>query len=92
MRCSTQSNVELDIEDEEIGFMHIDRTDFGSFTLAERIRHLEVEGHVVLPDVLDVPQIERLKGELRRTCPCSTRTTARPRPMPWDAESPASDI
>jgi len=49
---------------EEIGFMHIDPTDFASFTTAQRIRHLEVEGYVVLPDMIDAPTIQRLKDEL----------------------------
>jgi hypothetical protein len=49
---------------EEIGFMHTDQTDFASFTLGQRIRHLEVEGYVVLPDMIDAAQIERLKAEL----------------------------
>ena len=49
---------------EEIGFMRIDETDFGSFTTAQRIRHLEVEGFVHLPDMLDADQIARLKAEL----------------------------
>ena len=35
--------------DEEIGFMHLDDTDFSTFTLGQKIRHLEVEGYVVLP-------------------------------------------
>ncbi len=59
-----QSNVKLDIEDEEIGFMNVDQTDFSSFTLGERIRHVEVEGYVVLPDTLDRRKIARLKSEL----------------------------
>ena len=49
---------------EEIGFMHVDETDFGSFTTAQRIRHLEVEGYVLLPDMLDAGHIARLKAEL----------------------------
>ncbi len=58
-------NTTVKIEpEEEISFMHIDRTDFDSFTLAQRIRHLEVEGYVALPDVLDASQIKRLKAEL----------------------------
>ena len=50
--------------DEVIDFMNIDSTDFGSFTLAQRIRHFEVEGYVVLPDMLDAEHIARLKAEL----------------------------
>ena len=44
--------------------MNIDETDFASFTLGQRIHHLEVEGYVVLPDMLDAQQIERLHAEL----------------------------
>ena len=50
--------------DEIIGFMNIDRTDYGSFSRAQQIRHFEVEGYVVLPDMLDAGQIARLKTEL----------------------------
>ena len=57
------TKVQVDPE-EEIGFMHIDQTDFGSFPLGQRIRHFEVEGYVVLPDVLEQQQIERIKAEL----------------------------
>ncbi len=49
---------------EEIDFMHVDETDFGSFTTAQRIRHLEVEGYVLLPDMLGAAHIARLKAEL----------------------------
>ena len=38
--------------DEDIGFMHVDETDFSSFTRPQQIRHLEVEGYVVLPRIL----------------------------------------
>ena len=50
--------------EEEIGFMHVDQTDFDAFTLGQRLRHFEVEGYVVLPDVLDAAHIQRLKKEL----------------------------
>ena len=49
---------------EEIGFMNIDETDFSKFPLGEKIRHLEVEGYVVLPDVLDAESMERIKAEM----------------------------
>ena len=45
--------------------MNIDETDFSSFTMAQQIRHFEVEGYVVLPDVLDADLIAKLKAELR---------------------------
>ena len=50
--------------EEEIGFMKVDETDFSQLSLGERIRHFEVEGYVVLPDVISPPQLERLRGEL----------------------------
>ena len=50
--------------DEEIGFMHVDDTDFSTFTLGQKIRHLEVEGYVVLPDVLDAAAIAQIKTEM----------------------------
>ena len=43
--------------DEVIDFMNIDPTDFESFTLAQRIRHFEVEGYVMLPNVLNPKHI-----------------------------------
>ena len=50
--------------DEVIDFMTVDETDFSTFTRAQQIRHLEVEGYVVLPDMLDTDHIARLKAEL----------------------------
>ena len=50
--------------DEVIDFMNVDPTDFGSFTRTEQIRHLEVEGYVVLPDMLNADHIARLKADL----------------------------
>jgi hypothetical protein len=49
---------------EEIHFMNIDETDFASMTRAEQIRHLEVEGYVVLPKILKPTAIARIKSEL----------------------------
>ncbi len=49
---------------EEIPFMNIDETDFGALTLGQKIRHLEVEGYVVLPDVLDPESIERINEQM----------------------------
>ncbi|MCZ6633918.1 MAG: phytanoyl-CoA dioxygenase family protein [bacterium] len=49
---------------EVIDFMNVDQTDFGSFTLGQQIRHLEAEGYVVLPDMLDADHIAKLKSEL----------------------------
>ena len=41
-------------------------TDWSAITLGERIRHLEVEGYVVLPDLLSREHIGRLKAETRK--------------------------
>lgn len=50
---------------EEIGFMTVDETDFAAFSRSQQIRHLEVEGYVLLPDVLNPAHIEALKAELK---------------------------
>lgn len=50
--------------EEIIPFMHVDSTDFASFTRADQIRFLESEGYVVLPGILDSELIARLKAEL----------------------------
>ena len=56
---------QVDIDpNEEIGFMNIDETGFSNFTLGKQIRHLEVEGYVVLPDVLDAELMEEIKAEM----------------------------
>ena len=53
-----------DTASEEIGFMNIDKTDFGRFTLGQQIRHLEVEGYVVFPDVLGAEQMEQISAQM----------------------------
>ena len=50
--------------EELIDFMNVDETDFSSLTSQQRIRHLEVEGYVVLPGILDFKLIAKLKSEL----------------------------
>ena len=50
---------------EEIGFMELDQTDFANFTLSQQIRHLEVEGYVVFPDLLEAEHIAELKAEVK---------------------------
>lgn len=50
--------------EDEIGFMHIDSTDFTSMTQAQKIRSLEVEGYAVFPQILDSNHIARIKREL----------------------------
>ena len=49
---------------DEIGFMNLDGTDFEAMGRSEQIRHLEVEGYVVFPKILDAGRIERIKAEL----------------------------
>lgn len=48
----------------EPDFMNVDQTDFSSMSRAEQIRHLEVEGYVVFPAILDSDLIAKLKSEL----------------------------
>lgn len=55
---------QLTYRDQEIGFMNLDETDFSRFTLAQQIRHFEMEGFVVLPQVLEASQVEKIKSEL----------------------------
>jgi hypothetical protein len=50
--------------EEDIGFMNIDATDFRKMTPAEQIRHFEVEGYVVFPEILPPATIARIKHEL----------------------------
>ena len=40
-------------------------TDWARLTLGERIKHLEVEGYLVIPDLLSAEHIEKLKAETR---------------------------
>ncbi len=49
---------------EEIPFMNVDKTDFSELTLGQQIRHLEVEGYVVLPEALDPESMERIKAQM----------------------------
>lgn len=44
--------------------MNIDQTDFAAMSLAQRIRQIEVEGYVILPNILDSQHIALLKSEL----------------------------
>jgi ectoine hydroxylase-related dioxygenase (phytanoyl-CoA dioxygenase family) len=44
--------------------MHVDTTDFSTMTRPEQIRHLEVEGYLVLPSILDADMVARIKSEL----------------------------
>ena len=44
----------------------IDGRDWSALTLGEHIRQIEVEGYMVLPDLLSAEQIQRLKAETAR--------------------------
>lgn len=50
--------------DDDIPFMHVDRTDFTAMSRAEQIRHFEVEGYVVLPSIIPPELIARMHREL----------------------------
>ena len=60
----TQTQMPQTDPKEAIGFMNIDETDFRSMTRPQHLRHLEVEGYVVFPQILDAETIARLKREL----------------------------
>ncbi|MBL7699906.1 MAG: phytanoyl-CoA dioxygenase family protein [Chitinophagaceae bacterium] len=42
----------------------LDKTDWGSMSDAQRIKHLEIEGFVVLPEILSKDQVKAIKKEL----------------------------
>ena len=44
--------------------MNIVQTDFAAMSMAERVRHFEVEGYVLLPALIDKHQVARLSAEL----------------------------
>ena len=46
-----------------VGTPRIDDRDWSQLTLGQRIQHLEVEGYVVIPDLLDADHIARLKTQ-----------------------------
>jgi len=48
----------------EVDFMNIDETDFSSMNRPEQIRHLEVEGYAVFPEILTSDVIAKIKHEL----------------------------
>lgn len=48
----------------ECDFMHLDETCFSTMSRPEQIRHFEVEGYVVLPEILTPEIISTLKQEL----------------------------
>jgi ectoine hydroxylase-related dioxygenase (phytanoyl-CoA dioxygenase family) len=56
-------NTQTSAED-KIPFMNIDETDFTAMSRPEQIRHLEVEGYVVFPRILDADLVARIKSEM----------------------------
>ena len=48
----------------EADFMRLDETDFGRMSHAEQIRHLEVEGYLVLPSILPAELVSQIKQEM----------------------------
>lgn len=49
---------------EPIRSMRVDETDFSSMSRAEQIRHLEVEGYLVMPAIIPPDLVARIKQEL----------------------------
>jgi hypothetical protein len=50
--------------DDEVDFMTLDETDFASMSRPEQIRYFEVEGYVVLPELLTPDLIAKVKAEM----------------------------
>ncbi len=48
--------------------MRLDETDWAALTLGERIKHIELEGYLVIPDLLSAEQVARFK-KLTATLP-----------------------
>lgn len=59
-----QNDNSVPSDDEDIPFMNVDETDFASMSRPEQIRHLEVEGYVVFPEILPPDVIAQVKAEL----------------------------
>ncbi len=51
---------------EEIGWAKIDETDWAGLSTLERIRLIELEGYIVIPNLLPVNLVEKIKNELSR--------------------------
>ena len=43
--------------------MNVDKTDWRAMTDADRLKHLEIEGYVVLPNLIDAATIAQIKAE-----------------------------
>lgn len=70
---------------EEVDFMTICQTDFATFTRPQLVRHLEVEGFAVLPEILPPDLIAKIKAELADIemthtsySECQTRSNVQP--------------
>lgn len=44
----------------------LDKTDWSAFTTEQRIKHLEIEGYVLFPSLLDQAKVQAIKEELDR--------------------------
>ncbi|HIK93736.1 MAG TPA: hypothetical protein EYG03_17445 [Planctomycetes bacterium] len=80
----------------EVDFMNVDETDFSSMSRAEQIRHLEVEGYVVLPAILTPDVIEAVKTglsdvEMSHTSYSTQQTRAVEQPQ-WSSRAVAELI
>ena len=51
-------------EEENIPHMDIINKNFQSFSRSEQIRHLEVEGYLVIPKILNQNQVSDVKSEM----------------------------
>ena len=51
---------------EQIAQARRDETDWSSLTRGEQVRNIELEGYVVLPDLLSQEQLETIRAELRK--------------------------
>lgn len=51
-------------QENDVPFMNVDATRFGDMTLAEQTRHLEVEGYVVFPEILDAARVRQIREEM----------------------------
>ena len=70
---------------EEVDFMTICQTDFATFTRPQLVRHLEVEGFAVFPEILPPDLIAKIKAELADIemthtsySECQTRSNVQP--------------
>ena len=63
---------------------HIVDTPWSSLSMGDRIRHLEVEGYVVIPDILPLDLVGQLRDELSRVSTVGTDYT--------DKKQTANDI